>query len=252
MFKFRPFKAKQSAGVIQKVSKRDLMHIAAPHHYFQWGEEALKRTQLTLARDDVAQEVRGVKRILDLPCGHGRELRYFKAAFPEAQITACDLDRDAVDFCAQTFGATPVYSHVDPQQVSLEGQFDLIWCGSLLTHLNISSWVGFLKLFQAHLAPNGILIFTTHGPHIAELMRKGELELGVPPQAVQSILADYERGGFGYSDYENQSGIGVSLSSPEWVRSCLAEIDGLRLIEYAERGWFAHQDSVACIQSSDS
>ena len=64
-------------------------------------------------------DVADVKRILDLPCGHGRVLRYLSAAFPEAEITACDIMREGVDFCASTFGAIPVYSQDDPQQIPL-------------------------------------------------------------------------------------------------------------------------------------
>ena len=51
-----------------------------------------------------------VRKILDLPCGYGRVLRMIHAAFPRATIHACNLNKDAVDFCAATFGAIPVYS----------------------------------------------------------------------------------------------------------------------------------------------
>jgi hypothetical protein len=69
-----------------------------------------------------------VKRILDFPCGHGRVMRYLKLTFPHAEITACDLLKDGVDFCASTFGAVPVYSDKRPSHIGLPREaFDLIW-----------------------------------------------------------------------------------------------------------------------------
>jgi hypothetical protein len=62
-----------------------------------------------------------------------------RAAFPEAHLTVCDLDRDKVDFCAAQFNATPVYSQEDIRSVSLDQTFDLIWCGSLFTSWTASA-----------------------------------------------------------------------------------------------------------------
>jgi hypothetical protein len=56
------------------------------------------------------------------------------AASPDAAITACDLDHEAVEFCARTFSARPAFSRELPEQIALPERFDLIWVGSLLTH----------------------------------------------------------------------------------------------------------------------
>src|SRR4051794_26106944 len=65
-------------------------------HYFGVGRSALECIDISVRAAQT--NVSDVKRILDLPCGHGRVLRYLKAAFPEAEITACDIMRDGVDF----------------------------------------------------------------------------------------------------------------------------------------------------------
>ena len=67
--------------------------------------------------------------ILDLPCGYGRVLRWLRAQYDYARITACDLDRSAVDFCVAEFGATPVYSQPDLRELPFNSGFDLIWVG---------------------------------------------------------------------------------------------------------------------------
>lgn len=124
--------------VIRAISPNDEMFNA-------WGRDeasyhAVGRAGLDCvlrALDAAGKPMEEVHRVLDLPCGHGRVLRYLRAAFPEAEITACDLLRDGVDYCAATFGAVPVHSHEDPVRIPLErNAFDLIWVGSLLTHLD--------------------------------------------------------------------------------------------------------------------
>jgi hypothetical protein len=67
-----------------------------------------------------------------------------KAAFPGAELTACDIDRDAVEFCAETFGAVPVCAETRPEQIRFDREFDLIWSGSLFTHLEAERFGGFL------------------------------------------------------------------------------------------------------------
>ena len=48
------------------------------------------------------------RRILDMPCGHGRVTRVLRARFPDAAITVCDIDRDGAGFASDRFGARGV------------------------------------------------------------------------------------------------------------------------------------------------
>ena len=65
----------------------------------------------------------------------------------------------------------PVMSAEDPADIRLEGEFDLIWCGSLLTHLDSGRWPAFLDLFRRSLSAHGVMAFTVNGPNTAELLR---------------------------------------------------------------------------------
>src|SRR5262245_895416 len=120
------------AGVLPDISPNDLMYRSDPNFYFYWGRSAVRAIWSVLA----AVEKRDVRAILGLPCGHGRVLRVLRAAFPTARLVACDLDTDGVEFCAATFGAEPIYAHESPARTRIDDQFDLIWCGSLFTHLD--------------------------------------------------------------------------------------------------------------------
>jgi SAM-dependent methyltransferase len=121
-----------------------------------------------------------VRTILDLPSGHGRVLRYFRAAFPDALIAACDVDTDAVDFCARSFAAKPIYSTIDIEAIPLEGTYDLIWCGSLFTHIHADQWHALLQLFSAHLSDSGLLTRSSSASPTGEnnqVLADGQLEV---------------------------------------------------------------------------
>src|SRR3954467_990164 len=133
-----------SEGVISAIAPGDGMYLGDNRTYFRVGYSALRSIRLALALADKPD----VANILDMACGHGRVLRMLKADFPRARLTACDINRGGVDFCAETFGATPVYSAERPEEIRLPGSFDLIWCGSLFTHFDRDRWPGFLDLLQ--------------------------------------------------------------------------------------------------------
>jgi SAM-dependent methyltransferase len=192
-------------------------------------------------------------RILDFGCGYGRVLRVLRAEFPGASITASDVDREAVDFCERTFRARGVYSSTDPREIRFEDQFDLIWVGSVFTHIDETVWEGLLRVLTAALADDGLLIFTTEGPAIADTLRDGELDFGLEPDAVQSILRDFAVSGFGYADYATRerydhprSGrYGVTVVHPDQVRTRV-QAAGLQVAHYIATGWDNHQDVFAC------
>jgi SAM-dependent methyltransferase len=170
--------------------------------------------------------------ILDLPCGHGRVMRHIRAKWPSARIIACDLKRSGVDFCARKFAAVPVYSRIDPAEIPISEEFDVIWVGSLLTHLDRPLWRRFLDFLTEHLAADGLLVFTTCGRYVAHR-----------EQAVTAAAKAFARTGFGYYEPARSPGYGTAYASPEWVTRLLAEYPN-RLIAYWERGWNDHQDAV--------
>lgn len=214
--------------------------------YFLYGLGALAYVRLAVQAAGEGEP----RRILDLPSGYGRVLRMLKAAFPDADLTACDLDREGVDFCAETFGAIPAYSAEDPSALRLAGNYDLIWCGSLLTHLDAEGWRRFLPWFELQLSEGGVLVFTTHGRLHAEEIRRGRQEF--PVRDLAELVAAYERDGFGYQRYiDFEANYGISLSSPTWVCEQLARCPDLELLMYTERGWMGRQDAVACVRRPD-
>ena len=210
------------------------MHRGNDRHYFELGREALELIQKALTSEPTT--------ILDLPCGYGRVLRWLRAAYPAARITACDLNRAGVDFCAATFEAVPVYGSKDPAEVQLGDQvFDLIWVGSFFTHLAPHRWTEFLRLFASHLAPDrGRLLFTTGGPAVVERTRMRD-RLGVAKAHEQQIVADFDRDGVGFSEHRPGSEWGLTRASEDWVREMVADTS-LTVLDYQPHGWGKRQD----------
>ena len=207
-------------------------------HYYKVGLSAIRCIEETLQQAQLTE----VRTILDLPCGSGRVLRFLVHRFPNARITACDSDSGAVGFCASAFGAEPAFSSLNIDEVSLGKKFELIWCGSLITHLNESGIDSLLKLFHRHLAAGGIMIFSTHGDFVHRRMPAQDFDYGLDLEQITRIGTNYSRTGYGFENYRGRNDYGVSLTSPEWIRARVLELEGLREVFFKERAWDNHHD----------
>lgn len=196
-----------------------------------------------------------VSSILDLPCGYGRVTRMLRARWPGARLAACDLLTEGVDFCAEHFGAAPIYSRPDPAEIPTDERFDLIWSGSLLTHLDAPLWQPFLEFFVDHLEPDGLLVFSTLGrfaalhPPQRQVLRNDHRE---------AMRTAYLSNGFAYMDQTDprcpwhsptlEPGNGLMWASPSWVLEQTTGVPDLRVLALWERGWNEHQDLLISVK----
>ena len=224
------------------ISPNDHMWKTGQPWYFEIGLSALECIRSALNTANVTPTS-----ILDLPCGHGRVCRMLRMAFPDAHISASDLDRNGVDFCAQEFQAEPLYSREDIREVKTSRSFDLIWCGSLFTHLVSERWASFLEFFAEHLRPGGVLVFTTHGRRPIQWMVEGIYGYGLNPGEQRRLLEGYVTQGFGFVSPANQA-FGLSLSSTAFVCAQIERCRTLGLIGLHEAAWSNHQDVAACVK----
>jgi len=233
-------------GVSREIAPNEQMYLGNTPHYFNVGISALRCIETALFSAQRSKE--SIKTILDLPCGHGRVLRFLKNAFPAAQLTACDLNRDGVDFCAKTFDAIPVYSQTMIEAIPLaQNYYDLIWCGSLLTHLTEEACAAFVRQFQQFLRPGGIAVFTTHGRKCALELLTGRNKNGLTDQQISELLSQLRQDGFGYVDYADQPGYGFNLVLPSVVMAKIIQPSTWHLLGYNESAWDRRQD-VVCLQ----
>lgn len=225
----------------RRIAVGDRMWDGNDEHYHGVTASALATIESALAAAGSSWDAVG--RILDLPCGHGRVLRGMRSRAPAATIVACDLDLDGVNFCADEFDAVPILSSDDPAAIVLPDTFDLIWCGSLLTHLPAAAARAFLDLFVDSLAPGGVGVVTLHGREMADRLLRGT-DYGIPASAGPRLLAA-AASGHGFEPYPGHERYGISLSTPMWVIAEIVRRPDIRLVTYTEGGWDRHQDVLA-------
>ena len=227
----------RASELITTISPDDDMYFNSRGNYLKSGSDAFVQIHRSIAQVGNGDP----KKILDMPSGYGRVLRVLSVAFPHAEITACDIKRDAVDFCAAVLGAHPVYSTVDLSEISLDDTFDLIWVGSLFTHLDQSRWLALLEFLNARLAPEGLLVFTAFG-HVDAHGLRG---LGMKEHQIEAIAHDWQRAGFSHQEYVGTPGWGLTLSSADFIRDAISGQPGLRMVDHRPGAWL-QQDVIAC------
>ena len=187
-------------NIVGPVAERDSMLEGDASHYFHVGEEAVQIIQR------LRPELPATATILDLPCGHGRVLRHLRRNFPDAWLACCAIDREAVDFCSANFGATGFYSNEESDLSFFDRQFDLVWCGSLISHYSQDKTRKILDEMCKLLTPGGTLIATTHGDFVGDRIKADKSE---STYGRSKLLKEWQASGYGYADYPGQSGYGM-------------------------------------------
>lgn len=202
--------------------------------------------QSAMANLDAALRAAGrrwddVDSCLDLPSGYGRVTRWLAGRLGPSAVTAADADPLAVRFCAAEFGVRPLVVPRNVCGLHLPETYDLVFTGSLLTHLPPDDGWRLLDALVAALAPKGVLVFSTQGESCLR-----HLDLYGPSFA--RAAAAYRRSvatdGVAYRNYPGLRGYGITIHAARGLKTGLASRYGgvAALVRFAERGWDEHQD----------
>lgn len=222
---------------VGKVHRNDLMFDAgspgAAEHYSHAGQQAA-------AFVEEFCNFRSADAVLDFGCGHGRVARVLASRLAHGKLSVCDLDPSAVKFCREAFGATAVQGHPDPRQLAL-GSYDVIWMGSVLTHLPREAALVLTERLASVLRPAGLLLFTTHGEfaerHAAELAERA----GV---GIDELSDDLACMGWAYRQYRHADGVyGLAWQRAAGVRAMVAlAAPELKELAHRPNDWSGWQD----------
>ena len=235
------FVAAVKRPLITLVAKGDGMNSGPLDYYLN--VVTRRSTVSTEALVRVNRSGASVRSILDFGCGFGRVTRWLLATFPDALLVAMDVDKRAVE-AMQTIFSVEAYA-IDKGGTALpQLSFDLIWVGSLFTHISAEGSLRLLQLLQGMLNSQGLLLVTTHGLHVQRRLERREKDYGVSEVAIGSLLEAFQKTEYGFVPYAYDSAYGISVCTPRKFLDIAAQAS-LTAICYIERGWIQHQDFVA-------
>jgi SAM-dependent methyltransferase len=175
--------------------------------------------------------------IIDFPSGYGRVIRFFRHHYPSAKIFAVELDRGMLDFCEKEFDAIPIQGTHDLSFELPSNCSDLIFTGSLLTHLDEWQWDNFFDITTKSLKNDGILVFTTHGRRNAYLAHVNH-PIYSNSVDTEKLFKKYIKNDFSFLPYSNKyPTFGLSLSRPSFVASKIEKRKDLKIIFMKEGAW---------------
>jgi SAM-dependent methyltransferase len=221
-------------------------------HYFFAGRSALLTVLNVLS---IRSSYRGgqvpVQDILDFGCGHGRITRWFRAGFPNARIHVTDYDRTGVEFCVEQFGCQDTRGEIPADQ------FDLVWLGSVFTHLPAHIVEPLLESLLTSLRPNGVLVFTSQGRYSVERMQhfdwgkdeRNWMHYNISRERFETIVKQYHESKYGYVDYPDKKDYGVCIAQPAWYSQRVLKSDDFIQILFQEKGSDNHQDVSAFMRA---
>lgn len=141
-----------------------LLHIGdyplSYHSYMSTGLNGFNLIQRILRSANNHADIKG--NILDFASGYGRVTRFLTGYYPPEKVYTSDIKPAAVDYQKKHLGCNGFYSDYDPFKLLVQERFEVIFVGSLFSHLNKDLYKNWLIQLIGMLEDTGILIFTVH------------------------------------------------------------------------------------------
>lgn len=172
-------------------------------------------------------------RWLDFGCGPGRVARHLARLEEIDELWGADVDREAVDWAASNLPGHYVAIGPDPPTPSPPNHFDVIYAGSVFTHLAEARQGQWLAELHRILAPGGLLLASTHSPSLSFM--RPDLEPGE-----RQVLVER---GFLFAPGSGPFSDDSAFHSREYLLSTWGKLFGLAV--FLEYGLNGYQDLTA-------
>jgi len=103
-----------------------------------------------------------VKKVLDFAAGYGRVTRFLTAFYPNKDVWASEIKPNSLEFLSEQFNCKTIQSSYVPEELPNNEKFDIIYVGSLFSHLPEDLFKRWLTVLYELLSPEGKLIISTH------------------------------------------------------------------------------------------
>jgi len=228
----------QKADLNRTIHPHDDMWASSKEWYWHLGSWCVECVLRGLSTTTLPR----VGKVLEVACNYGRSGRHLRAAFPEAEIWYNDIHEGA-DFCAKEFGGHSLRLDLEATQAPLPN-CDVVWIGSLFTHLTEAKTKSWLNYLSSQLNQGGIIAATFHGRRSAEVFREYHAHL------VDATWPVAEQTGWGYVPYDKtQPEWGFSMNTAAKLAELAAEVPGMRIGDLTEAGWGPH-DVLTLVKST--
>jgi SAM-dependent methyltransferase len=202
----------------------------AVRNYFQDGRRSARNLRSLLSDVCRYDGSRGI-RFLEFASGYGCVTRHLADEIPFLDVTACDMNPQAVRFLRKTLGTNAVLSAHRPEEFALDPSFDVVFALSFFSHMPKNTFAAWLGRLISLVKPGGFLIFTTHGVESKKKLMNGP----------------YDEEGFSFSPHSERKDLdaseyGVSAALSQFVFRQLHREADCRTVYFREGYWWAHQD----------
>ncbi len=125
-------------------------------------------------------------RVVDMGCGNGRDLKFFREA--GYAVSGVDASEGMCRMARENSGCTVV--HCDALSWVPESEVDAIWANASLLHLHVDEIITFLKTTANYLKPKGVIYFSMKAGVRKGFDDKGRYYTPFSESIVESAIAD--------------------------------------------------------------
>lgn len=106
---------------------------------------------------------------LDFAAGYGRSTRFLVQHVPSKKVSVAEIQQDSLTFQAAEFGVNTLLSRTNPEELTVDRQYDVVFVASLFTHLPEKTFGLWLAKLWEFVAPGGILVYSVHDEAINDI-----------------------------------------------------------------------------------
>jgi len=141
-----------------------------PNYEQDFGISAFKFVEAAIRRYDaydqlVSQVFGGFDRldsVLDFASGYGRLTRVLAHKLPKDRIWVSDIYTKAIEWQVANYGVQGFFSTESPDDLRHDRTHDVVWVGSLFSHLPNGLFQRWLEKIWSFVSPRGVLAFSVH------------------------------------------------------------------------------------------
>lgn len=113
-------------------------------------------------------------KILDFGCGSGRTLLWWANRNPRPRLFGTDIDGDAIAWVASHLPVETNVNSFDPPLPYADGQMDVVYAISVLTHLDEAPQDAWLAELRRITSPGGVVLLSVHSEESNALLDQSD------------------------------------------------------------------------------